>query len=87
MITISAEDRDTVARLIIEDNGVGIEPAKIEALMHLQDSANPLCDSGGIGLVILRRGVERLGGRIGVESKPGAGSRFWIELPKDADSP
>ncbi len=36
----------------------------------------------GIGLTIVRKGVERMGGRVGVESTPGQGSKFWIELPK-----
>ena len=35
----------------------------------------------GIGLAIVKRGVERIGGRVGVESEAGAGSNFWIELP------
>ncbi|MGN6553493.1 MAG: ATP-binding protein, partial [Verrucomicrobiota bacterium] len=35
----------------------------------------------GIGLAIVQKGVERMNGRAGVESEPGAGSRFWIELP------
>ena len=34
----------------------------------------------GIGLAIVRRGAERMGGIAGVESEPGRGSRFWIEL-------
>lgn len=34
----------------------------------------------GIGLAIVSRGAERLGGRAGVESQPGQGSRFWLEL-------
>ncbi|MFN3487103.1 MAG: ATP-binding protein, partial [Planctomycetota bacterium] len=34
----------------------------------------------GIGLAIVRRGIERMGGRVGVESEVGRGSRFWIEL-------
>jgi signal transduction histidine kinase len=35
----------------------------------------------GIGLAIVRKVVERMGGKVGVESEPGAGSRFWVELP------
>jgi signal transduction histidine kinase len=34
----------------------------------------------GIGLAIARKAVERMGGRVGLESEPGKGSRFWIEL-------
>jgi signal transduction histidine kinase len=35
----------------------------------------------GIGLAIVARAVQRMGGHCGVDSKLGAGSRFWIELP------
>lgn len=35
----------------------------------------------GIGLAIVQRGIERIGGRSGVESQVGQGSRFWIKLP------
>jgi signal transduction histidine kinase len=35
-----------------------------------------------MGLAIVQRGIERLGGRVGVESAEGRGSRFWIELPR-----
>jgi signal transduction histidine kinase len=34
----------------------------------------------GIGLAIVRKVVERMGGKVGVESEPGKGSRFWVEL-------
>jgi len=34
----------------------------------------------GIGLTIAKKAVERMGGKVGVESEPGKGSRFWIEL-------
>ena len=36
----------------------------------------------GIGLAIVQQGVERMGGRVGVDSTPGQGSRFWFELRK-----
>jgi signal transduction histidine kinase len=35
----------------------------------------------GIGLALVRKGIERIGGSIDVESEPGKYSRFWIELP------
>ncbi|HEU5200902.1 MAG TPA: ATP-binding protein, partial [Ktedonobacterales bacterium] len=35
----------------------------------------------GIGLAIVKKGIERMGGRVGVESRLEAGSRFWVELP------
>lgn len=34
----------------------------------------------GIGLALVRKNVERMGGKLGVESEPGQGSRFWLEL-------
>ena len=41
----------------------------------------------GIGLAIVRKAMERMGGRVGVESELGRGSRFWIELPAGATFP
>jgi len=35
----------------------------------------------GIGLAIVAKSISRMGGRYGVYSSPGQGSRFWIELP------
>lgn len=36
----------------------------------------------GIGLTIVRKAVERMGGAMGVKSELGRGSRFWLQLPK-----
>ena len=36
----------------------------------------------GIGLAIVKKAVERMGGKVGVESALGQGSKFWLELPR-----
>jgi PAS domain S-box-containing protein len=83
-----AEDDRMYVRLWLEDNGIGIAPHHQQRIfqvferLHSQD-AYP---GTGIGLAIVRRGLERMGGRVGVESAEGQGSRFWIELPAAEDS-
>jgi PAS domain S-box-containing protein len=88
-IVVRSEDRSDRARLIIEDNGVGIDPARAASIFHLfeQPHESDATGGSGIGLAIVRRGVERMGGKAGVEPNSGGGSRFWIELPRDPQSP
>jgi PAS domain S-box-containing protein len=74
-------------RLWIEDNGIGIAPENHEKIFglfrRLHDAqAYP---GTGIGLALVRKGAERMGGRAGVESQLGQGSRFWVEFPAAPD--
>jgi signal transduction histidine kinase len=71
-------------RLWIVDNGIGIAPKYQERIFRVFERLHGVetYPGTGIGLAIVRKGMERLGGRVGVESQPGLGSRFWIELPK-----
>jgi signal transduction histidine kinase len=69
-------------RLWIEDNGIGISPQHQDRIFQAFERLHGIeaYPGTGIGLAIVKRGVERMGGRVGVESDLGQGSRFWIEL-------
>lgn len=78
-----SEDRGERARLWMEDNGIGIPPEQRERVFRVFERLHGARYAGtGVGLSIVRKGVERMGGVAGLESQPGKGSRFWIELPK-----
>jgi signal transduction histidine kinase len=69
-------------RICIEDNGIGIDARHQSRIFSLFERLHPERYPGtGLGLALARRTVERMGGKIGVDSEPGKGSCFWIELP------
>lgn len=73
-------------RIAVEDNGVGIRSEDMGRLFTEfgRLGAARQSESGtGLGLAITRQIVEKQGGRVGVDSTPGAGSRFWAVLPVD----
>jgi PAS domain S-box-containing protein len=72
------------ARIHVRDTGHGLSPEQVAGLFQpfnrLGQEAG-VAEGSGIGLVVTRRLVELMGGTIGVESIPGAGSTFFIDLP------
>jgi signal transduction histidine kinase len=87
-VLVWMEQVDGRARLSVEDNGIGIQKGEERRLFRLFErlpdaEAYP---GNGVGLAVVRAAVERMGGRVGVQSEPGWGSRFWIELREAAGS-
>ncbi|MGC8837587.1 MAG: GAF domain-containing sensor histidine kinase, partial [Anaerolineae bacterium] len=86
-VRIWAEARDEAVRLWVEDNGIGIAPEHQGRIFHIFERLHgwEAYPGTGVGLAIVRRGVERMGGHVGVESEIGKGSRFWVELRKGGE--
>jgi signal transduction histidine kinase/AmiR/NasT family two-component response regulator len=83
LINISGET--AVVRIAVEDSGPGIEASKVPLLfnkfMQADSSSTRRYGGTGLGLAISRKLAELMGGSVGVETEPGKGSRFWVELP------
>ena len=70
------------ARIYVQDNGIGIPPDQHERIFAIFQRASKDFEGTGIGLAIVKKAIERMGGRVGLESEPGKGSTFWIELKR-----
>lgn len=82
-VHVSADSRDGYWVFSVRDNGIGIAPEDAEVIFHpfrrLHQKKLP---GTGIGLAICQRVIERLGGRIWVDSEPGKGSTFRFAIPQ-----
>jgi signal transduction histidine kinase len=82
-LRIFAERNGDSVRLSIEDNGIGIPTEHHQRIFGLFERLHEsqTYPGTGIGLALVRKGAERMGGCAGVESAPSQGSRFWVDLP------
>jgi PAS domain S-box-containing protein len=90
-VTVSASKRQSGLELRVSDTGIGMAPA-VQAVIfepfRQGDGSTTRRHGGvGLGLYIVSRLLDMLGGRIDVESRPGAGSTFRIWIPRDALRP
>jgi CheY-like chemotaxis protein len=84
-ILVGHELRDARLRIVVRDAGPGISQEKVARLFQPferlgLDSEVGAAEGVGLGLALSKALVEAMNGAIGVDSEPGAGSRFWVEL-------
>jgi two-component system, sensor histidine kinase and response regulator len=81
-IRIRTERNGEYVRLWIEDNGIGISANCHKRIFSMFERVGDVghYEGTGIGLAIVQRAVQRMGGTCGVESALGQGSRFWVDL-------
>jgi len=80
-LTVTTRGGADQVTLVIEDTGVGITPEHLERIWDPFFTTKPVGQGTGLGLSITNRILVRHGGRAAVESAPGHGARFTVELP------
>jgi signal transduction histidine kinase len=79
-VAIRAERSNGMVKIFVEDEGVGIARHLQDKLFGIFQRGTSAQEGTGIGLAMVRIAAARMGGRVGVNSEEGQGSRFWIEL-------
>ncbi|ADC71193.1 multi-sensor signal transduction histidine kinase [Thioalkalivibrio sp. K90mix] len=82
-IAVTAEPRGEMLHVAVSDNGIGFDMAFQERIFEIFQRLNRAEDypGTGVGLALVRRALQRLGGRIECEGRPDAGATFRLELP------
>jgi len=81
-VAVRAEQQAGRVRIWVEDDGIGIAPEHQARIFNVFERLHgqEAYPGTGIGLAIVKKGAELMGGSCGMESQPGHGSRFWVEL-------
>ena len=80
-VHIGARRQETHVRIEIADNGIGIAPGDVARAFRAFERLDPTRFPGtGVGLSIVQKAVERMGGEVGVVSQPGSGCTFYVLL-------
>ena len=83
-IEIGSQETSKDVVLWVRDNGVGFDMKYHDRIFNIFQRLNPVEDypGTGIGLAIVRKSMERMGGRAWAESEPGHGATFYLSIPK-----
>ena len=80
-IRVGYKQKGEELEFYVQDTGVGIDAESQAHIFERFVKLNSFVHGTGLGLSICQSIVEQMGGKIGVESEPGKGSRFWFSLP------
>jgi signal transduction histidine kinase len=80
-LKIHVSSDENYGTILVMDNGIGIEPTRQKDIFKMFYRGSDKSSGSGLGLYIVKESVEKLGGRISVQSKIGEGSTFKVVLP------
>ena len=81
MVRIAASESIDSASVTVADNGPGVSKHDRERIFEPFEQAAPVGKGAGLGLAIARRLARQMGGDILLDSKPGKGAKFTLQLP------
>jgi PAS domain S-box-containing protein len=81
LVSIHIAVTNEFVNVIFKDNGIGISQENLNRIFEMFYRASEQSEGSGLGLYIVKNAVEKLGGKLAVESLPGAGTTFEITLP------
>jgi PAS domain S-box-containing protein len=84
-IHISSQELSHATRIMVSDNGIGFDMKYHDRIFGLFNRLvrQEEFEGTGAGLAIVKKVVDKMGGRIWAEAEPGSGAKFFVELPKD----
>jgi len=80
-VTITADAKGDRIVFSVLDNGPGIPPEFRDRVFGKFEQADSTRGGSGLGLALSKTITEKMGGRIGFESDPGKGARFYVDMP------
>ena len=81
VVKITGRILENKVKISVEDNGTGIDPEHQKKIFNMFYRANSDCEGSGLGLYIVKNNIEKLGGKIELQSIPGIGTSFDLEIP------